>query len=381
MPPAPPTRRGLGGGGVAAIVLGIVLALVVIAGGLTFVLTRNNGDEASGAESGVVTLQTEPISTAIAAFTPPAGTDTPVTTPPEVSGVQTIPADTAGLFGGTLDSSSCDKAKLVAFLQEDPDKAAAWAQTLGITADGIPTFVEPLTPIILRSDTAVTNHGYEDDRITTVPAVLQAGTAVLVNSYGQPVVKCYCGNPLTPAPAEMSRVRYTGHTWPAFQTGTMTVVQPTTVVITQYVLVDVVNNTTFVRPASSDGAQDVPEGASDVATAPAPVTPTQAPPSPSPTTDPAVRESGREGAAIALMQDRYRACSAAAGDEPAYAEEVISGANFDASPTGAAIGEYQVTASDATGTFQYLVNVDTGSVAASNADAQALTDYCPGVFD
>lgn len=176
-------------------------------------------------------------------------------------------------------------------------------------------------------------------------------------------------------------MKYTGPTWPAFQSGTMTVVQPSTVVITQYVLVDVVNNTTFVRPASSDGADDVPEGASDVATAPAPVTPTPAPATPSPTTDPAVNESGREGAAIALMQDRYRGCSAAAGDEPGYAEEVISGANFDASPTGTAIGEYQVTASDATGTFQFWVNVDTGSVAASNADAQALADYCPGAFD
>lgn len=108
------------------------------------------------AEDGVVTLQTEPISTAIAAITPPAGTDTPVTTPPEVNGVQNIPADTAGLFGGTLDSSSCDKAKLVSFLQESPSKAAAWAQTLGITESGIPEFVEPLTPVILRSDTAAT---------------------------------------------------------------------------------------------------------------------------------------------------------------------------------------------------------------------------------
>ena len=390
---APPPRRGLGAGGITAIVLGIVLALVVIAGGLTFVLTRGEGDETGDAADGVVTLQTEPISTAVAAFTPPAGTDTPVVAPPKVSGVQTIPANTAGLFGGTLDTGSCDKAQLVAFLQQNPDKAAAWAQTLGITAAGIPAFVEPLTPIILRSDTAVTNHGFENGRITTMPAVLQAGTAVLVNSYGQPVVKCYCGNPLTPAPAQMSRARYTGPTWPAFQPGTMTVVQPTTVVITQYVLVDVTTNVTFVRPASSDGAEDTPGDGTTEPTTPAPATPAPVPPAPTvpdpvvpdpvipvPPTVPPATESGRGGTAITLVQDRYRSCSAAIGDNTGDVEEVIAAANFQSTPTGAT-GEYEVTVTDESGTFVYLVNVDTGSVAATSADAQEVASFCPGVFE
>lgn len=384
-------RRGLGAGGITAIVLGIVLALVVIAGGLTFVLTRGDGDESGDTAGDVVTLQTEPISTAVAAFTPPAGTDTPVVAPPKVSGVQTIPANTAGLFGGTLDTGSCDKAKLVAFLQQNPDKAAAWAQTLGITVAGIPAFVEPLTPIILRSDTAVTNHGFENGRITTMPAVLQAGTAVLVNSYGQPVVKCYCGNPLTPAPAQMSRAKFTGPTWPAFQPGTMTVVQPTTVVITQYVLVDVTTNVTFVRPASSDGAEDTPGDGTTAPTTPAPVPTTPAPTVPppvipeptvpAPATGAPVSEFGRGGTAITLVQDRYRSCAAAIGDDAGDVESVISAANFQSTPTGAATGEYEVTVTDESGTFLYLVNVDTGSVAATSADALEVASYCPGVFE
>lgn len=387
--PTPAPRRGLGGGGIAAIVLGIVLALAVIAGGLTFILTRGDGNDADEDGSGVVTLQTEPLSSAVAAFTPPAGTDTPVASPPKVSGVQTIPADTVGLFGGTLDTSSCDKAKLVAFLQQNPDKAAAWAQTLGITAAGIPAFVEPLTPIILRSDTAVTNHGFENGQITTMPAILQAGTAVLVNSYGQPVVKCYCGNPLTPAPAQMSRVKYTGPTWPAFQPGTMTVVQPTTVVITQFVLVDVVNNVTFVRPASSDGDEDTPQAATPTPTTPAPTTPAPTVPAPvvptpivpAPTTVPPVTESGRGSTAITLVQDRYRSCAAAIGDDAGEVESVIAQANFQSTPTGAATGEYEVTVTDSSGTFVYRVNVDSGSVAATSADAQEVAGFCPGVFE
>ena len=137
---APGPRRGLGTGGIIAIVLGALLVVGIVGGGAALVLTRQGDDE-------VVTLQTEPLSTATAAFTPPMGTDTPVTTPPAVSGLQTVPAETAGLFGGTLQTSSCDKAKLVAFLQTNPEKARGWAQTLGISAAGIPDFVTSLTPV------------------------------------------------------------------------------------------------------------------------------------------------------------------------------------------------------------------------------------------
>ncbi|MGH3907098.1 MAG: DUF6777 domain-containing protein, partial [Pseudonocardiaceae bacterium] len=42
-------------------------------------------------------------------------------------------------------------------------------------------------------DTRVTNHGYRDGKATDRQAVLQAGTAVLVDEKGRPRVKCGCG--------------------------------------------------------------------------------------------------------------------------------------------------------------------------------------------
>lgn len=374
-PPAgPPTgtgRSGLGAGGWAAIVLGIVLALVLIGGGLGFFLLR-------GDDSDVVTLQTEPLSTAINEFTPPAGTDTPVTDPPAVSGVQTLPAETVGLFGGTLDSSSCDKDQLVTYLQSNPEKAAAWARTLGITAAEIPQFVAPLTPVLLRSDTAVTNHGFENGQVTTVPAVLQAGTAVLVDEFGRPVVKCYCGNPLTPAPTLPQKVRYTGTTWPAFQPGTMTVVQQSPVVIETFVLVDVVTNVTFNRPAGTDGSADAESTTQPGTQQPSPTPSVTASPSPTVAPPSPTAEAGREAQAIAAVQDRHRACAAQIGSEGV--EEVIGQASFTASPAGPN-GEYDVTVTDESGTFTYLVNLNTGVVAAISADAVEVAGVCPGVFD
>lgn len=381
--PAP--RRGLGGAGITAIILGVVLALVLVGGGVGFVLTQVVGDE----NSEVVTLTTEPISTSVAAFTPSVGTDTPVT-PPPVTAVQTIPAQTVGLFGGTLDSSSCDKAQLVAYLAANPDKAAVWAQALGISPSQIASYVAPLTPVLLRSDTAVTNHGFEKGKLTTFPSVLQAGTAVLVNQYGQPVVKCNCGNPLTPPPVTMKKVKYKGPTWPGFTPGAMTIVSASTTVINNFTLTNVVNNTTFVRPAGTDGTADSAEGstpAPEVPVSPDPVQPEPVVPVPGPIytepepiyTEPST-EYGREGQAIALVQDSYRTCAAAQGDTEGL-EEIIAAASFSAAPVGTEMGAYTVNVEDSSGLFVYLVNVDTGSVSPTNEGALMVADYCPGVYD
>jgi hypothetical protein len=45
----------------------------------------------------------------------------------------------------------------------------------------------------------VTNHAFLNGRVIAYQAILQAGTAVLVDKYGRPVARCRCGNPLTEA--------------------------------------------------------------------------------------------------------------------------------------------------------------------------------------
>ena len=63
----------------------------------------------------------------------------------------------------------------------------------------------------------VTNYGYSNGVATPRQAVLQAGTGVLVDSTGQPVVRCACGNPLTaPAAINLPAAQFQGARWDTF---------------------------------------------------------------------------------------------------------------------------------------------------------------------
>jgi hypothetical protein len=224
--------------------------------------------------AGAATLNLEGVSTTgDNPFSPAVGTDQAGVSPPANSG-GTFPGNTVGLFGGTKNATSCDKAKLVEFLQQDRAKAVAWAGVLGIRVEDIQPFVASLTPAILRSDTTVTNHGFKDGKAIEIPAVLQAGTAVLVDVHGFPVTKCFCGNPLT-APAAFTNVTFRNQPWPNFSEQQITVIAPVTQTVQQFVFVQPGTTNSFQRPAGTTGQQDVP------ATSPAPTTfpsPTSVPP-------------------------------------------------------------------------------------------------------
>jgi hypothetical protein len=243
----------------------VIVAVALLAGG-----SEGDDDGEAVAASGEVFL--EPISSTIDnPFAPSVGTDLPDVTPPAAlasSASREFTGGTVGLFGGTLDNASCDKEKLVAFLAQDPGKAYVWAQTVGIPAGGIETirdYVATLTSVVLRADTRVTNHGYSNGRVTEIDAVLQAGTAVLVDKYGTPVVKCYCGNPLTP-PKSYRTTTYTGTRWPAFTPTSVTVIVKNTVVVNTFTLVDARTGQAFGRPAGGNGSTDGPATGSSSST-------------------------------------------------------------------------------------------------------------------
>jgi hypothetical protein len=140
-----------------------------------------------------------------------AGTDTPV-----------AGGTTPGLYGGSGDAQVCDPQRLVTFLAGANAKAAAWARVLGIAPAKIAAYVSGLTPVILGSDTLVQNHGYRSGAATSFPAILQAGTAVLVDATGTPRVKCNCGNPLTePQPLSVVSAATIGTAWPGYAGGSV----------------------------------------------------------------------------------------------------------------------------------------------------------------
>jgi hypothetical protein len=169
-------------------------------------------------------------------------------------GISTQPGGQPGLFGGTMQEGSCNKEQLITFLEQNPDKGQAWASTLGINLADIRTYVTGLTPVLLRSDTRLTNHGWQNGKITSIQVVLQAGTAVLVDEKGFPVTKCYCGNPLTPP--EAYPPKYTGKKWDYFNPDSLTVVEKNVTIIDIYVLVDPKTGQSFQRPRGTDGTQD-----------------------------------------------------------------------------------------------------------------------------
>ena len=231
-------------------IIGVLATVVLVLSGsvAALILTPTSSPAA-------VTL--EPVGTQGAnPFMPPVGTDQ--------SRLKLLPGSggnfsgaTPGLYGGTLRKASCNPQQLVSFLHTHPSKAAAWAGVFGIRPADIPGYVAGLTSAVLRSDTAITNHGYIDGHITSFPAVLEAGTAVLIDRYGQPVTKCFCGNPLT-KPMAYTQATYTGKRWQSFSATSVTYIQKTTTPEISFTLVNPVTGTAFRRAPSRSSSADQP---------------------------------------------------------------------------------------------------------------------------
>jgi hypothetical protein len=124
--------------------------------------------------------------------------DDPFTDPTDIDGGDTVDIpDTP--FGGSGSDKVCDRDKLIRFLKKHPDRLREWARVIGIkpTYSSVAKYISKLHPVTLARDTQVTNHAWVDGHAVPFQAILQAGTAVLVDKYGRPVARCRCGNPLT----------------------------------------------------------------------------------------------------------------------------------------------------------------------------------------
>jgi hypothetical protein len=374
-PPGPTGGRPSGGIspkqlGIAAVVILLVVAVVV-----AVLLAGGSDDSASAAE-----VELQPVSTAGAnPFMPSVGSDQTDVTPPTAAtaatgGVATYSGDTPGLYGGTRNISTCDAEKIVVFLEANPDKARAWAGALGIPTTEIRTYVSGLTPVILRTDTWVTNHGYVDGVANEIPAVLEAGTAVLVDKYGYPVVKCFCGNPLT-VPHVYAKPTYTGTRWAAFTPTNITVIQKTTVIIDTFTLVDPKTGQPFTRPAGSTGASDGDTPNTTPTTTTPPTTlPTVTVPTTPPTAPPGPTLEQQEQAA----SDRVSQASQQCYPFPAPIQD----------STGASVSYSEVTASSfvitvvtnltagGTQTFAWRVDRASGAFTPINDLAQVASGHC-----
>ncbi|MFG3201006.1 DUF6777 domain-containing protein [Streptomyces sp. NPDC048192] len=249
-PPAGPPPSGPGGAGGPHVpwwksvprVAGIT-AVVVAAVVLAVVFTRPGGG--SSAKGGEVFLQSAD-SSGEDPFTESTARQSSAPPPPSASAAPSGPANAVqgvdggapGLYGGTRSTPACDVGKQVRFFQSDPAKEKAFASVAGVQPSGVPAYLRSLTPVQLRVDTRVTNHGYRDGAPTSYQSVLQAGTAVLVDGHGVPRVRCACGNPLTPPVAQKTAPKPVGARWPAYRPSNVVVVVPAPKPVDVFVLYD-----------------------------------------------------------------------------------------------------------------------------------------------
>ncbi|MBO1332060.1 DUF6777 domain-containing protein [Streptomyces sp. VRA16 Mangrove soil] len=235
-------------------------------------------------------------STATSDASPPPVTRTPQPSPtgsPSATqqGVREISGATPGLYGGTHALGSCDVEQQIRFLTADRAKAGAFAGASGISSADIPSFLRGLTPVVLRADTRVTNHGYRDGSATTFQSVLQAGTAVLVDGHGVPRVRCACGNPLKSPVALQGTPNRQGQAWSGYEPTRVVVVTPAPKIIQSITIINIVNNTWIERKIGDDGDHDRVVPPPTPTPTPSPTTPTPSPSTTSPSSGDATSPS------------------------------------------------------------------------------------------
>ena len=226
------------------------MALVALLAGLATL-------PACATAAGAATFERRPVGAPSAdAFLETDSPDEPAVVPPANVKARAYSAEIPGLYAAPTEALSYDAGALTRSLNIDPARAKAWAEVLDIDPGDIATYTERLTPVVLRTDTAVTDHGFRDGETTRDPVVLQAGSAVLVDDRGVPVMQVNSGDPLTAAPSTKD-AKFTGADWTDFAPDAVTTIEPADGTETAFVLADG-TGTGIVRPIGTSGALDRP---------------------------------------------------------------------------------------------------------------------------
>ena len=119
---------------------------------------------------------------------------------PAIEPGSTASGSTPGLYAGRTyggtGANICDVEKMIAFLTFYEDRGRAWAAIHGIAFEGLGTYLRDLTPVFTLQNLNVTMFGFKNGKSYGYDAVLEAGTAILIDDQGMPRARCACGNPL-----------------------------------------------------------------------------------------------------------------------------------------------------------------------------------------
>jgi hypothetical protein len=199
--------------------------------------------------------------------------------------VRTYAGGEPGIYSATRNVAAGDLDDVAGFYQQHPDQARVFAEAVSrdpsfewsrgrtITGADVPQYLRELTPVLLRLDTRVTDHGWDNLTATPRPAILQAGTAVLVDTHGVPRLRSLSGSPLTAPEPQSHTPTFVGTAWPGFQPQRVIAVTPSTSVLASITLVDVDTGQPFDRPVGTAGAHDSDDPEWPTTSASVPTTP------------------------------------------------------------------------------------------------------------
>lgn len=192
-------------------------------------------------------------------YTKPYGSDFPIPAVSIAGDTRLLPGDTVGLYAGTKGEKelTCDRSRLADSFESGSERARVWAQAMGVSIGNVRDFLYALTPVLLRADTLITIHGYAGGRDTTTPAVLQAGTAVLVTPQGEPLMRCFGSNPLSPTKPPTEDTTVAGEGWTSWDPDQTVMIEPAARALAAFDLADVAEDRVFTRPVGVHGTQDV----------------------------------------------------------------------------------------------------------------------------
>lgn len=216
----------------------LVTVVLVLAGvgGVVAGMALSGGDSSGGGSSDVAmrdgAVQLEPVTHRSSA--PFAESVVTLSDDELLAGVAAPAADLRGNVAGSTNQlyatrrarPVCDVADLADQLTADERTNETWAGVAGVDPAEVRSVVVSMTPVVLTTDTAVTNHTYGSDGATAYSSVLQAGTPVLVDDHGVPRVQCSCGNPLLP-PGDSDSDTFEGDPWESFDPDTVVRIDPT----------------------------------------------------------------------------------------------------------------------------------------------------------
>ncbi|GGT07430.1 hypothetical protein GCM10010271_07430 [Streptomyces kurssanovii] len=229
-------------------------------------LAAGCGGDSRAAEPGEILLQSravpgpDPFTASTVTAGAPAALPAVASAPKSPSGagvtLRTVSGATPGLYAGTQEEAACDIGRQAGLLAADKHKAKAFAEAVGVERSGVAAFLRGLTPVVLRADVRVTGHGFHDGSAVARQSVLQAGTAVLVDEFGAPRVRCASGAPLRQPVAIRTALVNKGEPWTGYRADRVIVIKPAAQAVNNLLLVSAIDNGWIERPSGTEGEED-----------------------------------------------------------------------------------------------------------------------------